>query len=545
MADPISDIMVSRTAAGSTAASPSDPSSDVGTDVGSHVGSPFHTGADVVEVRRPPRTAVDIHNPLTAALAHSHAPATMCRTSACRDLRAEIHRFLDGADVIAEGTGVEAKRALRSAELEAAGIDPGWARRFVNEANVEEADLRHQLELWRAACGEYRRRELESTADPAEVPSTGPRIAPTPLQRSRIASPGKLSTADATSVRRDLRALGFATGARGSSGAWDADAFEGYKDFVERAVRAKQLTPEQAHSGRAVDRAAVRTLLRNAARAPEAEPALRATPAQATIASTVAPEFTMVRERNRSVRRATGHRNSPEDVERVQRALLARGFYIDETQLRTYDATTQAAVQLYNAAYRGLHERAGGSATLVPGAMMTRSLFGTPEETPHLVDGPRWGELQSDPSIGLRNYHTPTPGAYVTSWGTQRARQFVIDFARNLRTIRADSEVLANDNSLREGGPHPFHAGHEVGMELDFTHPDQAEGQTRAEWLEERKQELLAMQPFASSVAFIYSSNPELVTYGRSLGFTMFQIGGHRMHYHVGIRSWTGDLARR
>ena len=81
-------------------------------------------------------------------------------------------------------------------------------------------------------------------------------------------------------------------------------------------------------------------------------------------------------------------------------------------------------------------------------------------------------------------------------------------------------------------------------MELDFTHPDEAEGQTRADWIEHRKQELLAMRPFASSIAFIYSSNADLVTYGRGLGLNMIQIGGHRMHFHVGIKSWTGGLAR-
>ncbi|MEZ0315185.1 MAG: hypothetical protein ACAI38_25720 [Myxococcota bacterium] len=550
MADPILDITSPRTTRDS-AALHLDPLGGVGTDVGSHVGSPFNTGVDHVEPPRPTPTRVEVQSPLAAAVARpAAAPRMACGSAACRELRAEMHRFLDGIDIEGIPPGVnraEAQKTRRAAELEAAGIDADWARRFVDQPNVEEPDLRYQFQLWQAACDEYRRRELESTREQPEPPVAGPGLAgpgvvATPLERSRIASPGQLSTADATSVRRDLRALGFATGARGAAGAWDADAFEGYRDFIERAVRAGKLTSEQAHSSRAADRAAVRTLLRNAARAPKADPALRATPAQTTVESTVAPEQKLVRVRKRWVLRPTGHRNRPEDVERVQRALLARGFFIDERRLRTYDATTQAAVQLYNASYRGLHERAGGSATLVSGAMMTRSLFGTPEETPHLVDGPRWGELQSDPTIGLRNYHTP--GSSVTSWGTQRARQFVIDFARNLRTIRPDSEVLANDNSKREGGPHPFHSGHQVGMELDFTHPDEAEGQTRADWIEHRKQELLAMRPFASSIAFIYSSNADLVTYGRGLGLNMIQIGGHRMHFHVGIKSWTGGLAR-
>ncbi len=552
LADPISDIFAPITSR-DNAALHVDPLAGVGMDVGSHVGSPFNSGADEVEAPRPPPSKVEVNNPLAAAVARPVAgPRLACSSAKCGELRAEMHRFLDGVDIEDIPPGVnrtDAQKAQRAAELESAGIDAEWARGFVDQANVEEPDLRYQLQLWQAAVDECRRRELESTREPSEappVPFVGPGVVAPSLERSRIANPGQLSTNDATSIRRDLRALGFATGARGAAGAWDADAFEGYRDFVERAVRADKLTIDQAQSTRAPDRAAVRALLRSAARTPQADPALRATPAQATTSGTVAPETKQVRvgkgRRARWVTRPSGHTNKREDVEAVQRALAARGFFFDERRLGSYDATTQAAVQLYNASYRGLHERAGGSATLVSGAMMTRSLFGTPEETPHLTDGPRWGELQEDPSIGLRNYHTP--GSFVTSWGTQRARQFTIDFARQLRTIRPDSEVLANDNSKREGGPHPFHSGHQVGMELDFTHPDEAEGQTRADWLEHRKQELLAMRPFSSSIAFIYSSNPELVTHGRGLGLNMIQIGGHRMHYHVGIKSWTGGLAR-
>ncbi len=523
------------------------------TDVG--VAATVAAGADQRARPRPASSAIRVTQPHAAAVAQPATTRLACGTSTCLELRAEMHHFLDGLDIaeIPDGPGkAEAQRAQRAAELDCVGINAAWARRFVELPNIEEPDLRHQLRQWRNAIAEHGRREAGSTAESLlETPyGAGPppiafrppsMVAPT-LDRARIATPGKLSTADSTSIHKDLRALGYATGARGAAGAWDADAFEGYKDFVERAVRAGKLTAEQATSANAASRGAVRALLRSAARTPNADADMRATPAQATMNSTVAPETKLVRVNKRWVRRPSGHTNKPEDVRLVQQALIARGFHVDPAKMGTYDATTQQAVQLYNATYRGLHARAGGLSTLVPGAMMTRSLFGNPEETPHLVDGPRWGELQDDPSIGLRTYHTP--GSYVTPWGTQRARDFAIDFARNLRTIRPDSEILANDISLREGGPHPFHSGHEVGLELDFTHPDQAEGQTREQWLEERKQELLAMVPFNDRIALIYSSNPELVTYGRGIGLNMIQIGGHRMHYHVGIRGWTGELNR-
>lgn len=574
----MADLVRQIGAASASAASPT--ASPAGTDFAAPIGqtdlsaarSPSATRAsDLRATPRPQSSAVPILQAHAAAVASPRAPRLACGTATCRDLRAEMRRFLDGSDIaeIPNGPGkAEAQRAQRAAELDAAGINADWARRFIDLPAIVEPDLRYQLRLWRDAVAEHKRREAESSTDAVADPPGGPTttdpadptreppsverpprvglrpgIAPPTVERARIAAPAQLSTADSTAVRRDLRALGYATGARGAAGAWDADAFEGYKDFVERAVRAGKLTVEQATSTSTANRRAVRTLLQTSARTPNADAELRATPAQATMNSTIAPETKLVRVNKRWVRRPSGHTNKPEDVRLVQQALIARGFYVDPAKMGTYDTSTQNAVQLYNAAYRGLHERAGGSSTLVPDAMMTRSLFGNPEETPHLVDGPRWGELQNDPSIGLRNYHTP--GSYVTPWGTQRARDFTIDFARNLRTIHPTSEILANDNSLREGGPHPFHSGHQVGMELDFTHPDQAEGQTREQWLEQRKQELLAMVPFNDRIAFIYSSNAELITYGRSVGLNMIQIGGHRMHYHVGVRGWTGELNRR
>jgi hypothetical protein len=454
-----------------------------------------------------------------------------------------MHRFMDGEDLaeIPEGANrVTEQRTKRAEQLESAGIDAAWALHFIDQPNIEEQDLRNQLERWRAAVEECQRRERAATEE--KPIGFAPPSATGALDRSRIANPGQLSTAEATALRGDLKKLGYALGAKGSSGAWDADAFEGYKDFVENAVRAGRLTNEQATSTRPADRTVVRTLLRSAARTPDVDPALRATPAQHTMSTTVGPEFTTVTVRRRSVRRSTGHSNKPEDVELVQRALMTRGFYIDPAKMRSYDTSTQQAIQLYNASYRGLHERAGGSSTLVPGATMTRSIFGNAQETPHLTDGPRWGELQDDPSIGLVMYHTP--GSYVTSWGTQRARDFMGEFARAVRAANPTSEVRANDISKKEGGPHPFHSGHQVGMEADITHWDQPDDMSRATWLEGPKAELRAMAAFSPRIAFIYNSNSELIAYGRSLGLNMIQIGGHAGHFHVGIKAWTGELDR-
>lgn len=480
----------------------------------------------------PPTTIVPVRRPLAAGLARPRAVQQLtCDSASCRNLRAEMHRFLDGADInVPKGAAPEVRRAQRAAELEAAGIDPEWARRFVDRPNIEEADLRWQLECWKAAVAEQQRRAAEAQSD---IPPVSGPSATGIFDRSRIATQGSISEREANAIRADLRKLDYAAAA---SGAWDADLFEAYKDFVERAVRSRRLSPEQAASAQATDRTVVRALLRNAALAPEAD--LRASPAQAGIKTKVAPEFEMVRQRRRTVRQPTGHHNRPEDVERVQRALMARGFFIDERTLGTYDDATQNTVQLYNAAYRGLHEREGGTKALTPGSPMTRSLFGTPDETPHLVDGPRWGELQGDPSIGLRIY--ATPGSYTTSWGTQRARQFVIDLAKSLHDQDPTWEILANDISKKDGGPHPFHSGHQVGMECDITHPDRPEDSAgERAWFEARKTELRAMGHMGDRIAFIYSSNSELLGYGRTLGLNMIEVGGHRGHFHVGLKAWT------
>jgi hypothetical protein len=76
-------------------------------------------------------------------------------------------------------------------------------------------------------------------------------------------------------------------------------------------------------------------------------------------------------------------------------------------------------------------------------------------------------------------------------------------------------------------------------MEVDLTHPDRPDGGTEERaWVEARKTELRALGAMSDRVAFIYSSNPELVRYGRTIGLDMIEVRGHRGHFHVAVSAW-------
>src|SRR5689334_4695198 len=189
--------------------------------------------ADARAPARPASTQVPVRSPVAGAVDRPRrAQPVVCDSASCRNLRAEMHRFLDGADIaLPKGAAPDARRTQRAAELQAAGIDPDWARRFVDRPDIEEADLRWQLECWKAAVAEQQRRAAEAQSDQPPVKGPG---ATGFIDRSRIATQGSISEREANSIRADLRKLDYAAGA---SGAWDADLFEAYRDFVERAVR--------------------------------------------------------------------------------------------------------------------------------------------------------------------------------------------------------------------------------------------------------------------------------------------------------------------
>ncbi len=428
--------------------------------------------------------------------------------------------------------------------LDTLGIDSAWAHTFIDGPAREPS--KESCATSFSQCGSQRckptmrRQQRPKGKEPEVIRGPG---AEAVITRAKIASPGRLSSREANQVRADLRKLHFATGPSGSSGAWDSDAFEGYKDFVERAMLAGKLTPEVAYSAKSKDIETVKALLRSTAKADAPDASMMASPAQATISATVGPEWTtrviVTRHKKHTVhttqRVSTGHKNNPEDVAKVRHALHERGFDVSETG--DYDAALQKQIQLFNAAYNGLSERDGGSASFASGTTTTRSLFGNAQDTPQLIDGPRWGELKGDPAIGLTIYSTP--GSYTTSWGTQRMRQLVIDFATALHNQIPGYVLRANDISKREGGPHPFHHGHQVGREVDLTHPDQPDGDNK-QWIADRKAELKVLSQFKERISFIYSTQQVFLDYGKSLGLPMKHSGGHEGHFHVAVKAWTG-----
>ena len=74
---------------------------------------------------------------------------------------------------------------------------------------------------------------------------------------------------------------------------------------------------------------------------------------------------------------------------------------------------------------------------------------------------------------------------------------------------------------------------------LDWLQPSKTREDAERAWVEARKAELRAMQALGSRISYIYSTNQDLLRYGRTLGLNMIEVGGHRGHFHVGVKAWT------